>query len=147
MILLREEHFTSESAECTVCSSELRAYKTKRRNVMSADMGGFVAVEHMKYCEDGHPRIIFRSGKLKHIVNGYCTYANDVIVPAAAMCFIDSRSCGEIARAMDIGISERHVRRLSSTALEVFANMHGCRTSGLTSVSLVPGSGIERGAL
>ncbi len=63
-------HFTTE---CTVCSSELRAYKTKRRNVRSADMGGFVAVEHMRQCENGHPRIVFRSEKLKNIVNGHCT--------------------------------------------------------------------------
>ena len=124
MILLVELHFTTESTECTVCSSELLAYKTKRRNVRSADMGCFVAVEHMRQCGNGHPRIVFRSGRLKNIVNGHCTYANDVMASAATMRFIGGRSCSEIARALDIGISERHVRRLSSTALEVFANIH-----------------------
>ena len=106
MIPLRELHFTTESTECTVCSSELLAYKTKRRNVRSADIGGFIAVEHIRQCENGHPRIVFRSERLKNIVNGYCTYANDVMVPAATMRFIDGRSCSEIARALDICISD-----------------------------------------
>ena len=65
-----------------------------------------------------------RSERLKNIVSGHCTYANDVMVPTATMRFIGGRSCSEIARALDTGISERHVGRLSNTALEVFTRIH-----------------------
>ena len=118
-------HFTTEFTECTACMSSLKVYKTKRRTVCSADACSFVAVEHMRYCDRGHKRIVFRSERLKSIVNRGCTYANDVMVLSAASRFTDGRVSGEIAVALDIGISERHVRRLSNTALDVLAAIHG----------------------
>ena len=121
---LKELHFITDLTECPECSSKLKAYKTTGKPVKFAG-GGYVAiVEHIKYCRNGHKRRLFRSERMPAIVNKRCIYANDVMLSAARMRFIDGRSCSEIARAMDIGISERHVRRLSNTALEVFANIH-----------------------
>jgi hypothetical protein len=121
---MREVHFITELTECTECRSQLRAYKTTRKTVKFAGGGCFIAVEHIKQCGNGHERIVFRSENVPPIVNRGCTYANDVMLSASTMRFIDGRSCSEIASAMDIGISERHVRRLSNTALEVLANIH-----------------------
>ncbi len=119
------------------CRSQLRAYKTTRKPVKFAG-GGYVAVvKHIKQCRNGHVLRLFRSERVQAIVNRRSIYANDVMLSAAIMRFIDGRSCSEIASAMDIGISERHVGRLSNTALEVFANIH--EKSGYKLKELLPG--------
>ena len=117
-------HFITELTSCPECHSQLRAYKTTRKPVKFAGGGYFTIVEHIKQCRNGHERILFRSENLPSIVNRRCTYANDVMLSAARMRFIEGRSCREIASAMDVGISERHVRRLSNTALDLFAKIH-----------------------
>ncbi len=121
---MKELHFITKLTECPDCHSQLKAYKTARKPVKSAGGGYITVVEHIKQCSNGHERRLLRSENLLAIVNRHCTYTNDVTLSAARMRFIDGRSCSEIASAMDIGLSERHVRRLSSTALEVFANIH-----------------------
>ncbi len=117
-------HFATKLTECPDCHSQLKAYKTTRKLVKSAGGGYITIVEHIKQCRNGHERRLFHSENLPAIVNRRCTYTNDVMLSAARMRFIDGRSCSEIASAMDIEISERHVRRLSNTALKVFANIH-----------------------
>lgn len=117
-------HFAPEPTHCPHCAARLRSYKNLSRTVQMAGGVSFVAVEHVKYCARGHPRMLFRSDRLRSLVNPGCTYTNDVLVEAAQRRFLEGRSSREIAIEMNNGISERHVRRLSNTALDVLVTLH-----------------------
>ena len=117
-------HFAPEPTHCPYCAARLRSYKNLSRTVQMAGGISFVAVEHVKYCARGHPRMLFRSDRLRSLVNPGCTYTNDVLVEAAQRRFLEGRSSREIAIEMNNGISERHVRRLSNTALDVLVTLH-----------------------
>ena len=63
----------------------------------------------------------------------HCTYANQVMLESATRRYIDGRSSSEIALGMNNGISERHVRRLSNTALDIFPVIHSSNADKLRS--------------
>jgi len=114
-------HFKTSVKECTRCGGELRPYKTYRREIRSIGYGSVTAIHHVMYCPE-HGK--FRAEGLVNIVAPGCTYANDVMVEAAMLRFIDARSSSEISRQLDICISERHIANLSSMALQVHRVIH-----------------------
>ena len=63
----------------------------------------------------------------------HCTYANQVMLESATRRYIDGRSSSEIALGMNNGISERHVRRLSNMALDIFPVIHSSNADKLRS--------------
>ena len=129
MITLR---FEDPRKRCPLCSCRLMAYKTRRKLVRSKRLGTFLAREKVKYCAKGHSRVGFPSEELAALVGKGCTYAFDVLVEVASERFLKGRSCREIAEASELGISERHARRLSNEALEVVAAVHEASSEKLT---------------
>ena len=116
-------HFKTDLKRCPSCFSPLRAYKNEYRTIRSISYGEFIAIHHIMLCRN-HPGILYRSERLSSIIGPYRTYANDVMVESALKRFIEGRSCSEIARDLNIGISDSHVRLLSNTALEIFGKIH-----------------------
>ena len=116
-----EISFSSGFTTCPKCGNRLVLCKTERRNVKSVDYS-FTAVHRPMICR--HDKIVFRSERICEIVSPHCTYANDVMLESATRRYIEERSSSEIALGMHNGISERHVRRLSNTALDIFPVIH-----------------------
>ncbi len=117
----REIVFKTMVKVCPLCRSGLHTYKTERRTVKSVN-GSFVAVHKIMKCRNHETR--FKSELLHSIIEPYCTYANTVMIEGSMRRFIDGRSGEEIAVEMNNGISGRHVRRLSNTALDIFPVIH-----------------------
>ena len=105
--------------------------QTERRNVKSVDYS-FTAVHRPMICR--HDKIVFRSKRICEIVSPHCTYTNEVMLESAIRRCIDGRSSSEIALGMHNGISERHVRRLSNMALDIFPKIHEDNTEQLKQV-------------
>ena len=122
--------FSPGFTTCPECGSRLVLYKTEIRVVKSVDYG-FTAVHRPMICR--HDKIVFRSERISGIVSPHCTYANDVMLESATRRYIDGRSSSEIALDMHNGISERHVRRLSNTALDIFPVIHSRNADKLRS--------------
>lgn len=106
---------------CPECKALLRAYRTDRSTVKTAG-GTFTAVHKLMICRENET--VFRSELLRSIIAPGCTYANEVMTDAAVKRFIGGRSCSEISSELGNGISESHVRLLSSTALDIFRQIH-----------------------
>ena len=118
---MKEVVFTPSVYVCPSCGTRLRAYRTDRRIVKSSSCQ-FVALHRLKICmKDGK---ILRSDTLGKYVRPHCTYANDITLISATNRFIDGRSCSDIASSMGIGISERHVGRISNNAMDAFVEIH-----------------------
>ena len=122
--------FSPGFTTCPECGSRLVLYKTERRVVKSVDYG-FTAVHRPMICR--HDGTIFRLERICEIVSPHCAYANDVMLESATRRYIDGRSSSEIALDMHNGISERHVRRLSNTALDIFPVIHSRNADKLRS--------------
>ena len=116
-----EISFSPGFTTCPKCGSKLVLYKTERRGVKSVDYR-FTAVHRPKICR--HDGTVFRSERISEIVSPHCTYANEVMLESATRRYIEGRSSSEIASGMNNGISERHVRNLSSMALDIFPKIH-----------------------
>ena len=125
-----EISFSPGFTTCPKCGSRLVLYKTERRVVKSVDYG-FTAVHRPMICR--HDGTIFRSERISGIVSPHCTYANQVMLESATRRYIDGRSSSEIALGMNNGISERHVRRLSNMALDIFPVIHSSNADKLRS--------------
>ena len=129
MITLR---FAPTLTFCPQCGSRLKVYKTREKVVRSVCLGTFRARETVLVCRAGHPCSLFPSEELSALVGSGSTYAHDVLLEVAHQRFLQGRSCREIAEASELGISERHARRLSNEALEVLARIHAASSEKLT---------------
>ncbi len=125
-------HFGPSEKRCPDCGARLKAYKTRSRRVKSTELGVFHTKERIRRCSNGHPRKLFRSQELSQLVGKGCVYAHDVLLEAGKLRFLEGRSCREIAQQSGTGISERHARRLSSTALSVLKKVHEEHAPALT---------------
>lgn len=122
MKAIKEIVFKTSLTVCPVCHTHLVVYKTVRRTVKSIEMGEFVAVHKLMICKKH--KTIFRSEELASLIGSHCIYANDVMVETGNRRYIGGRSCSEISKDLDIGISERQVRNLSNTAMQIFTIIH-----------------------
>jgi hypothetical protein len=98
-------------------------YKTERRTIRSWEMGEFTAVHKIMGCR--RHGTMFRSERLKSIVNPHCIYANDIMIEASMGRFIHGLSCSEISEQGGMrGISGSHARNVTNMALRILSRIH-----------------------
>ena len=114
-------YFTPSHSLCPECGMKLLFHRRYSRTVKSLS-GTFMAVSEKRRCP---LHGIYGSGILESIVSSHCTYASDIMIEAALQMFINGRSSSEVPLIKETGISDRHVRRLGSMALDIFKEIHG----------------------
>jgi len=88
-------NFHPEIRNCPVCSSTLHVQKTADpKNVVTMDIGGFIARQTILYCSQGHGT--FKSRQLQNLVPKGGTFGFDVIVEVGFALFVRCRSIQEI---------------------------------------------------
>ncbi|OWP56232.1 MAG: hypothetical protein B2I17_07025 [Thermoplasmatales archaeon B_DKE] len=121
--MISEIIFRTGETVCPRCHSRLVSYKTGRRMVRSSEMGEFTAVHKIMRCRKHGT--IFRSERLKSIVNPHCIYANDIVLEASMDRFVHGLSCSEISQQRWMRwISESHARNVTNMALCIFSRIH-----------------------
>lgn len=118
--MMQTLYFSPSYSLCPECGRKLLFCRRYRRTVKSSS-GIFMAVSEKRRCP---LHGIYGSGILESIVSSHCTYASDVMIESALQMFIKGRSSSEISQILDTGISDRHVRRLGSIALDIFRKIH-----------------------
>ena len=115
--------FRTDKTICPQCHSRLVSYRTQRRTIRSLDMGEFTAIHKIMRCRIHGT--VFRSERLKSIINPHCIYANDIMIEASMDRFVYGRSCSEISEQNGMrGISESHARNVTNMALGIFSRIH-----------------------
>lgn len=120
--------FSWESEGCQRCGKPLKVLATRRREVLSAVYGKFVAIERQGYCPD-HPDLPpARSGKLQRIVPPGCNIAYDVMARIGLARFLQCRQCEEIqmelSRHHGIEVPARTISELAQKFVAYFQVVH-----------------------
>ena len=120
--------FSWEDEGCQKCGNPLKVLATRRREVLSAVYGKFVAIERQGYCPD-HPDLPpARSRKLQRIVPPGCNIAYDVIARIGLARFLQCRQCEEIqvelSRHHGIEVPARTISELAQKFVAYFQVVH-----------------------
>ena len=120
--------FSWEDEGCRKCGQPLQVRLTRRRTVLSAVYGRFVAIERQGYCLN-HPDLPpARSRKLQRIVAPGCNTGYDVIARVGLARFLECRQCEEIqielSRQPGIEVPVRTISELSQKFVAYFQVVH-----------------------
>lgn len=120
--------FSWESEGCQRCGKPLKVLATRRREVLSAVYGKFVAIERQGYCPDHQDLPPARSEKLQRIVPPGCNIAYDVMARIGLARFLQCRQCEEIqmelSRHHGIEVPARTISELAQKFVAYFQVVH-----------------------
>ncbi len=118
-------YFYPELENCPHCNSKLYLQKTRVKSVVTMDIGGFYAKEHIFACPCN--KEVFFSEELRMIAPENCTFGYDVLVYIGKALFVDCLNEQKIINylaAQNIFISEREISYLGRKFIIYLALAH-----------------------
>jgi hypothetical protein len=120
--------FSWEDQGWRKCGQPLQVRLTRRRTVLSAVYGKFVAIERQGYCPNHSDLPPARSRKLERIVAPGCKIGYDLIARVGLARFLECRQCEEIqielSRQPGIEVPVRTIGELSQKFVAYFQVVH-----------------------
>jgi len=118
-------HFYPENRKCPICKSRLHVGKTRKKTLITMDIGAFQAKETVLFCPDDQR--VFHSELLRQLAPIGGTFGFDVIVETGRLLFIQSLGNQEIMKklaAKNVFVSEREISYLGRKFIIYLALTH-----------------------
>jgi hypothetical protein len=118
-------HFSPELEICPLCSAKLQMQKSRRKTVVTMDIGAFVAKETILQCPND--QAVFTSQQLRALSPDKCTFGFDVIVHVGMAMFVDCQNERQIMKNLaerNVFISEREIGYLGRKFIVYLALAH-----------------------
>jgi len=127
--------FIAEAEHCPVCAGKLGVQKSKRRLVVTAETGAFLAREVRKRCTTHKTHPVMISERLSRLVPPRQAYGYDLIVQVGLARYQQNLQRQEIRAELlgtqGIALSEGSISQLCDRFLALLARLHEQRTPAL----------------
>jgi hypothetical protein len=117
--------FYPEVERCTICGEELNVQKTRKKKVVTIEIGSFQAKETLLICP--HDGEVYASQELRGLSPARCTFGFNVLVYVGKAVFMRNRNVKEIVMELwekNVSISEREIGYLGRKFIIYLALAH-----------------------
>lgn len=117
--------FYPEVERCTICGEELNVQKTRKKKVVTIEIGSFQAKETLLICP--HDGEVYASQDLRGLSPARCTFGFNILVYVGKAVFMRNRNVKEIVMELwekNVSISEREIGYLGRKFIVYLALAH-----------------------